>query len=270
MNFRAGKTVVALALCGLAICAVGVTSASAAGMTAVKCVEVGAGEGNYNNSQCLTPKSEGGSWDTVQIAETTEIEGKGTTSGHGLGSTNSPVAVEYALVGGQHIMITCGKSQLAGKVTNLEEEGGKMKIHGTELVMTAEECHAGLESDPTKICTVQGVSPATAVGSIQTNALTSTTTTEHTIKIEPEAASSFNEFKVNPSGGSCFTKSTLSVKTTGAILGHLGGETHAHITFTTTTNGTEFKANGAAVTLESTLLTYMKGSETETVGAETF
>lgn len=264
----------ALALCVLSLCALGATNASALGMTAVKCVNVGAGKGNYTNSSCVTPKSVGGEFDTVQLPlnTPTEGEGQGTTASHVTGSTASPVGVFKATVGGIAIEITCGKATGTGKVTNVEVEG-RMAIHGTEAVGTSTECHASKQTDTTAICSVQGTSPAAAVGEIKSNAVTGTSIgTEHVGVTEPENAGKvFTEFNILKGAAPCFTTgANLPVKVTGKIQGIANTETHSHGTTTPATNGGEFKANGAAAAVEGTGTSWMKGVPAELIGAETF
>jgi hypothetical protein len=271
MNSRARTTLAALVLCAMGICAFAAASASAAGMTAVKCVEVAAGTGSYETNACLTPKVEKGNFATVVIVETREIEGTATTASHALGSTNNPVVIFKSTIAGIKIQITCGKTSGTGKVTNVEV-GSEMKIHGTESVVTYSECHVAKQEHLTEICQVQGTAPATAVGEIKTNKLTGTNVgTEHTGQIEPEAAGgAFTEFKIIGGAAPCFTAVNLAVKVTGKLQGIANTVTHSHGTFEPATNGTEFKANGAAATFESTTTAWLKGNESEKVGAETF
>jgi hypothetical protein len=273
MNHRRAAPFGALVLCALSICAFGAANASATGLTAVKCVNVGAGNGTYNNNHCVTPESAGGEWKTVALGTgtPTAVEGRATTQSHELGSTNSPVAVFKGESGGIPLELTCGKTAGSGEVTNEEPKAGEHVAHGTNGVVTYTECHASLQTNTTKICSVQGTSPAGAVGEIKTNALTSINTgTEHTVLIEP-AGGTFTEFKVLHGAAPCFTASTdIAVKVTGKVRATANTETHSHLTLTPATNGSEFKANGASASFESTTTGWMAGNEAETVGGETF
>jgi hypothetical protein len=259
----------ALALCALSIFAFGAANASAAGLTAVKCVKLGPAH-VYKSSHCTTP-GEGGEYETVAIAETTNVEGRATTFKHELGSTNNPVAILHGIVGGVEVTITCGKSTVTGGDLLNTEEGGEMKIHGTKGVTHYEECHAHPKTKPEKICTVQNTGAGGEPGKITTNPLTTTTGPEHKVTITPETGEVFVEFQINASGGTCFTGSTLPVKVTGKATGKVDTETHSHLTLNEETEKAGLlKANGGAASYTSTVQFWMEGNEEETVGAETF
>ncbi len=256
----------ALALAALAIGALGVGSASGSGLTAVKCVELGA-EHKYGTSQCLTP-AEGGSYETVPIEGTTEIEGKSTTPSHEEGGAGNPVVQFMAHLAGEEIRVSCNKATLTGKVSNVVFEG-EMRAHGTEGVVQYSECHATLTPSSEKKCSVQGTAPATEVGKIQSNKLTLTTGPEHAVTIKPEEGSVFTKFTILGGPAPCFFKNNVAVEVTGSVSGIANTETHSHLTFTLE-SGSGFKANGALATYESTVTAWMKGEEKQVVGFETF
>ena len=279
MNSRARTIGAALMLCALSICAFGAANASAVGLTAVKCVKE-AGVHKYNSAECLTP-AVSGEFETVALAKgvTTEIEGQATTNEHGLGKTNeaepaksTKVALFKATASGLAIEVTCSKATLTGNVTNEEVPPPTHFAHGTNGVVTYTECHASLQSDTTKACKVQGTAPATAVGEIKTNPLTSINIgTEHTVEIKPEGALPFTAFNIiKESTPKCFTKANLPVSVAGSVNAIANTTTHSHLTLEPATNGSKFLSNGAAASYESTQQGWMKGAPTELVGAETF
>lgn len=276
---RSKSIIGALLLCALSICAFGASSASAVGehgLTAVKCVEVGAGNGKFNNSNCFTPESAGGAWDTVELAEgvSTEVEGKATKfNTHETGNTENPVAMFKGVAGGFEITVTCGKAAIAGKVTNVLE-GTTHRAHGTEGVVTYTECHESKTNEPTKICKVQGTEPAGAVGEIKTNKLTTTNIgVHHEVEIKPEAVGGafvkFNVLKRDAETPNCVPTVNVAVSVTGSVIANAETSTHSHLTITTGVGEANFKANGAAAQYQSTQTGWMKGNEAEPVGLTT-
>lgn len=266
---RSKSIIAALALCALSVFAFGATSASAAGLTAVECV--GAVGGKYNTSECLTPAT-AGNFETKVITSPLEVEGTSTTASHVTGSTASPVSVFHSTLSGVEVNVTCGAGTTAGgKLTNIEE-GGEMKIHGTEGVTTWTSCHAAPTNKPKKICSVQGTAPATAVGEVKTNKLTTLTGPEHKVTIKPETGTAFTKFTILTTGTgeeACFTATAIEVEVTGEVGGEANTTTHSHLTLNATNNGTALKANGTTSTQTETVKGTKKGSAT-LVGAETF
>jgi len=289
MNLRARTVLGALVLCALAISAFGAASASASGgLTAVECVKV-APNHQFSTSKCATSEGEG-EFETVAIKAGVkkEVEGIATRSlpegGHGLGNTENPVAVFHASAGGVLITVTCGKgASTGGSIENkVDEKTGEMQIHGTGATATYSECHASLESSPTKICNVQGTNPATAVGEIKTNKTTGISGPEHKVTIKPESGETFTEFKIlkkGTGGGSenCFTGSDLPIKVTGQATGTANTETHSHLTINEPWKcGGEgqpvcggLKANGGKAAQTVTGTGFTKGNQEATVGATT-
>jgi hypothetical protein len=268
MNSRGRAVLGAVVLCALGVYAFAAVGASAAGLTAVECKNVG-GASKYSTSECLTPAT-GGEFNTVAIANGvgTPIENTSTTASHVTGSTASPVTVFHSTLAGVEITLTCGNGKHSGTITN-KEEAGEMRIHGTGGVSTWTECHTSPRTKPTKICTVQGVAPATPVGTLQTNKLTSISGPEHRVTITPEAGESFLKLKINASGGECFAAASLEVTVTGSSVGRVDTTTHSHMTFDEASNALgALKTNGA---VSSQTETVRKTSTTGTLlGAESF
>ncbi len=265
MITRARTMAGALALCALAFAAFGTAGASAKGLTAVKCVEVGVG-GNYANAKCATPEP-GTLFNTIALTETTEIEGTSTSATEGEEETELA-----ATLGGLKVAVKCKVSHIVrGNVTNVTV-GEEMKIHGTNVVFTNTECKAALASNPAKTCEVEDVTGSEHMkGMITTRPLTSTTTgTEHNIKTEAEESGSITQFKILTTGTECFFKTAVSVEVTGSVEGEANTSLHNHLTFTKANNGAGLKANGAAANFIGTFGTWMKGNQNERVGAETF
>lgn len=274
MNPRARTMLGALVLCALSICALPAASASAAGLTAVECKEVGAGNGNYSSSSCVTPKSAGGAFETQVISGKTAIEGKGTRAigeGHGLGDTANPVSVFHFTAGGVEITLTCGTTTQTGGQDENKEEGGEMRVHSTGNVETSTECHASPRTKPTKSCKVQGVAPAEPEGAIATNKMTAISGAEHTITVKPEAGETFTKFKIlKSSTPECFTATDIEVTVTGEVVGRANTSTHAHTTFDEATSAvSNVKANGATASFTMTVTGLKKGTNTA-LGVETF
>jgi hypothetical protein len=261
MNSRARTAGLALVLGALVCCAFGAAGASAEGekgLTAVKCAETGPGS-PFKTSQCITGEG-GGNFATVELEKTNELEGTATQNSHKLGNTEEPVLKFMMSVGGITTTLTCGKGKITGKVTNTLE-GEIHRAHGTENVVTFEECHASKTTDTTKQCKVKQAGQV--AGTIVTNKLTTTNIgVHHELEIKPETPETFVEFEIEKSSTpTCFTVVNIPVKVTGKIKADANTETHNHITLTTTTNGTEFKANGAEAMVETTLTGWLKGSE---------
>jgi len=280
MNLR-GRTVLgAFVLCALAISAFGAATASAAGLTAVECQNVGAGK--YNNNHCTTPQSPG-EYETVAITGTQEVEGTDTRNlpegGHGPGNTENPVTVLHIIAGGVAITVTCGHGLTTGASIANKEEGGEMKIHVTKAVVHWTECHASPESKPEKACKVQGTTPPTEPGEITTNPLTAITGANHTVTITPEEGKPFTEFKIlKSSTPNCFVGVDIPVKVTGKVMGTANTETHSHLTIAEPwpCGGAEqpacgeLKVNNAKAALTETVTGFTKGNKDATVGTETF
>ena len=250
----------ALALCALALCAFAAANASAAQLTAVGCEEVAKGTGNYSTSACETPKKAASNFETkaAPLNQTKEA------TGSGIGN-----AVLKGVVAFLNIEITCEETSITGHVTNREPEAGKHVIEGSKIVNDYKKCHASLQSDTTKKCEVESITGTPNVkGTIATNELKSTTTTEHNIKFEPAAAGgAFAELKILKTGECAIP--TTTVKVTGSLLGVANTEKHSHVTFTPATNGGLLKANGSAASFEGTNTGVQKGTSTVS-GAETF
>jgi len=260
-----GKPLVGgLVLCALLFCSMEAASASAATLTAVKCVKVGAGK-KYANANCSTPAG-GGEYETVPLEEITEIEQVATTNEAKFGSTAKPVVVMEGTVGGAAVVITCGAAKGTGQLTNAE---GETPVHGSELVFKYSECHASPKNKPTMICTVKGTAPVTEVGELETEPLTTTVGPEHNVTLEPSEGTTFTKFNILGAGAPCFTSKNLGVTVGGTLVGLASTETHSHLTFNATTNGATFEFNGAKATYESTETGWMKGNEAETVGLMT-
>ncbi len=249
----------ALALCALSLCAFGAVNASAAQLTAVTCVEVGPNEGQYNNAQCETPKQQG-NYETkaIPLKETTEVTGSSVGN-----------AVLKGVVAFLNVEITCEETGVTGHVTNTEPKIGEHVITGSKIFIDYKKCHASLQSDTTKKCEVESITGTPNVkGTVATNELQSTTTTEHNIKFEPVAAGgAFAEFKILKTGECPIP--TTTVKVTGSVIGVANTTKHDHITFTPATNGGLLKANGGAASYEGTNTGVMKGTPNR-VGAQTF
>jgi len=266
----------------LAVWGYGAQSASASGLTAVECVNVG--EGEYNNTRCATPKAPG-DYQTVVIEGKQAVEGVSTReiseTQHELGSTANPVAVFHGTPGGVNTTVTCGTGNTTGASVENKEEGGEMKIHVTQAVDLWTECHASPEAQPTKICNVKGVTPKTPVGLLQTNRLTAITGPKHKVTVTPEEGTTFIQFSILKKGEEgfpeCFTGSTIPVTVTGEALGEADTTTHSHLTIQEPwpCGGAEqpacggVKANNTKVAQTETITGFTKGTET-LIGAETF
>ncbi len=251
----------ALVLCALALGGLGATNASASELTAVGCDEVAKETGNYSTSACETPKKAGGSFETkaAPVGTTKEV------TGSGVGNTVLKGTVAFL-----SIEITCEETSITGHVTNREPEAGKHTIEGSKIFNDYKKCHASLQSDTTKTCQVESITGTPNVkGTIATNELKSTTTTEHNIKFEPVAAAggTFAEFKILKTGECPIP--TTTVKVTGSLLGVANTTKHSHVTYTPATNGGLLKANGGAASYEGTYSGVSKGT-TNIGGAETF
>jgi hypothetical protein len=274
MNSQARTLLGALVLCAISICAFAAQGASATGLTAVECVEVAPNTGKYNNSHCTTPQIQGNFETVVLSAGKHEVEGIATRAlgegKHGPGNTAEPVGVFHSTFGGVEVTVTCGAAIGSGSIENIEE-GGEMKIKGTGGSGTATECHASPRTKPTKICTVQGTAPAEPIGAIATNPLTAITGAEHKVTIKPLEGTTFTKFKVNASGGECFTTTAVEVTVTGEAWGRANTETHSHLTLDEASNaGGPLRANGAFASQTETVTGFTKGNKEATVGAETF
>jgi len=261
---RSKSIIGALVLCALSLCAFGAANASAAiGLTAVECAEVGETSGKFNNSHCETPESPG-AFETVAFTlnESKEIEGDavGMTTLHmrsGLTETT----------------VTCGKAHLTGKVTNVTPEGNtkEMQAHGTETVITYEECEAHLQSRTAaeEACKVEGISGGVGVGKIQMGKITATTGPEHKITYKPESGSTFTEFNILPikaTTQACVLPNA-KVVLVGEIIAQVSTERHSHVTFAG--EGAIKVGGGSTATLTGTIVTYTKGNPERTVGLTT-
>jgi len=279
---RTKSIIGALVLCALAISAFGAASASAEGLTAVECKEVGKPNGNYDNNHCTTPEVAASAYDTVVITGKQEVEGTDTRNlaggGHGAGDTENPVTVFHGVVGGANVTITCGHGLTTGGSIENKEEGGEMKIHTTNAVVHWTECHASPETKPEKACKVQGTAPVTEPGEITTNPLTAITGANHTVTITPTEGETFVEFKIlKSSTPNCFTGSDLPVKVTGKAMGEANTTTHSHLTIAEPWPCNlpekpacgELKANNAKAAQTQTVTGFTKGNKDATVGAET-
>jgi len=267
----------ALVLCALAISAFGAASASATGLTAVECKNVGVGQ--YNNNHCTTPKAPG-EYETVVIEGKQEVEGTDTRNlpegGHGPGDTNNPVAVFHGTVGGSKITVTCGHGLTTGGSIENKTVGEEMRIHTTKAVVHWTECHASPETKPEKACKVKGTSPETPEGEITTNPLTATTEANHKVVIksekEEEGVPVFTRFTIlKSSTPNCFTGSDLPVKVTGEAWGRADTTTHSHLTLDAVSNeGSPLRANNVSASQTETVTGFTKGNKDLTVGTETF
>lgn len=251
--------VVAVGLCMLAFAALGAGGASAAGLTAVKCVKVSEGTGQFNNSHCETPEAVG-SYETVALPlnETTEIEGE---------AIGNPVV--KATIAGLKLESKCGAADSKGGLENVTE-GGEMRIHGVISELTFTECKAVLASNPARSCDVEGVTPPGGKGSVSLRPLTALSGPEHKVTLKPVEGEVVTEFKILTTGTECFFKTVIPVKVTGSVIAIANTEKHSHLTFDPATHGTGLKANGAVVSMEATINGWMKGEPETTVGAKTF
>jgi hypothetical protein len=273
----------ALVLCALAMLAFGAASAFATkGLTAVICEKVGPAK-KYQTSHCRT--SEGaGEFETVPVALNAQfaVEGESLKLGSGApheetGTTAEPSAKLTATIAGNETIVTCGKSTISGKVTNVTPSGStaEMQIHGTEGVTTYTECHASLKSNPAKICEVKGtLEPVTNNGEIKTRKLTSTTSANHVVTIEPETLEGgkaiFAKFNIlSTPAATCFTAANIPVTVEGKVTGQANTTTHSHLTLEEANNGILLKANGVKAFYDSTITTWLAGTNKNTVGAET-
>jgi hypothetical protein len=271
---RGWTTAGALALCALAFCAFAAAGASAIekGLTAVKCVEVAGGTGNYETSHCDTAKP-GTAYDTVAIEGSTEIEGTSTNAEGGAEGSQLT-----ATIGGLNVIVICAIAHGTGSVTNVvaKDEKGveRHAIHGTNIVIKYTECHAVLASKPARTCEVASITGGVEVGRIQTTPLTLTTVgTEHQVKLEP--VTTFSQFQILNLGKECFFKNQIEVTVTGSVEGEATTTTHSHLTFTVANNGVSLKVNGGSAHYVGTCGAWMLRTLPEfepkvTVGAETF
>ena len=266
---RSKSIVGALVLCALSICAFGAASASAAHLTATKCIEKKSA-GAYNNSDCETPKSPG-NFETEVISGSTNVEGTSTGAG-GVGEV--PTLREK--VGGLNVTILCSTGHvLEGTVTN---DTTNKKITGTIGKVTYTECKAVLESKETRFCVVDGVAGATERTMVTTEALvTETTGVNHQVLVKPKTAPTFAGFTIKQKGtepsmeNECFfVGADVKVEVTGTVEGELNTIKHSHSTFTVANNGKGLTANGGAANYLDTVGGYMEGEPSRTVGAETF
>jgi hypothetical protein len=259
----------ALVLCALAFCAFGAANASAIekGLTAVKCVKVEPGTGNYETSHCDTAKP-GTDYNTVplEVGVATEIEGTSTNASGG----EEPSKLT-ATLGGLNTIVECAVAHTtSGTVTNVEP--GRHAIHGTNIVITYTGCRAHLASKPARTCEIEDlVKSPSSPNTITTKPLTFTTTgVNHQIKFNPTEGELFTEFKILTTGENCFFGAPVKVEVKGSVEGEANTATHSHLTFTEANNGSELKANGATAHYTGTNGTWMAGEPEITVGAETF
>jgi len=242
MRSRARTLLAATVLCLLAVWGYGAQSASASGLTGVECVEVAEGTGEYSTSQCTTPKEGGSNWETKLLPQNEKLEAEGIATrtktaeeggGHGLGSTEKPVAVFHTTVAGILVTITCGGTQAFGGKFENKTVGEEMQIHLVESQAIYTECHIAPEANPTKICNVIGTSPATAENELKTNKTTGISGPNHKVTIKPEGETPFLEFKIlkkSEKAPNCFTASDLPIKVTGEATGEANTTTHSHLT----------------------------------------
>lgn len=264
---RRGLSLAALALCAVSLFAIGAASASAAGLTAAVCTTApgGPGTGKYETSHCTTPQVAKSNYETVPVAENTTTEIEWTSVGpkeeHTAPSTLSVV------ISGSSINVTCETMETkSGDITNVTA-GGEMRVHGTNIVLHFTECHASLVAKPETKCEIESVSGMSGTPStILTEPLTTTTSTEHNLTVQPTEGLNILSFKILK--GPCLG-TTTEVQVTGSVNAVANTTTHSHLTFEAATNGLNLKANGKAATYTGTIASYMKGTE-ETVGIETF
>jgi len=242
-----GKSLIGvLVLSALALGVLGAGSASAAGMTAVVCENVGAG-GEFETEHCGTGEGKG-EFSTVPVENGTVVTSEGA---------NPKLEATVALA---KVIVTCEKSVGTGQVTNVTV-GEEMKAHGTETIITYSGCHARRLSAPGETCKINNG------GTITTNKLTTTTLTNHEVTVEPEGATPFAVFEILNEGTECkIPKTTVTV--TGTVIGIANTEKHSHLTFEPATNGSKLKANGGAANYTGTEVGHM-GAEGPTVGLTT-
>jgi hypothetical protein len=183
----------ALMLCALSICVFAAASASAAGMTAVTCLNVGEG-GNYNTSHCETPQS-GGNFETIEIPPKTptEVEGKSTGAAPVLRTT----------IGGLALTVKCEATEvIEGEGENIDAATTHRVLGDAERV-TYTECNALLKSKESRYCAIEevvGPNPGT-VGMISTNPLRFFTWgPAHGVMVEPGTGEVFTEFTILKKG----------------------------------------------------------------------
>jgi len=258
MSSRRSVVIVAVA-CAFALCGLGAAGASAAGLTAVKCVNVGEGAGLFNNSHCETPEAVG-AYETVALGlnQPTEIEGE---------AVGTPVV--RATIAGVKLESKCGTADSKGSLENVTE-GEEMKIHGTISELTFTECKAALASKPSRTCDVEGITPPGGKGSVSLRPETASSGAEHKITLKPTEGELVTEFKILTTGTECFFSTPVTVKVTGFVTAIASTEKHSHLTLDPATSGANLKANGAPVSIEATIKGWMKGEPEVTVGAKTF
>jgi hypothetical protein len=251
----------ALVFCALAFCALGAANASASGLTAATCTEGSGGHTQYEDSHCLKEKTEG-AFTTVEIAEGVETA---VTSESDLAPIlKGKIALTNTVVECQHSMST------SGTLTN--RAGPPMFVEGKNIRVHYTECHAFLESNPAKTCTVKNEIENENAETITTTLLKSTTesnATEHFVKFETEkAGGEFAKFKLENGKGTCPAALTgVTVTVTGSARAVVPASPHSHLTFNATSGGA-LKANGAAATYEGTEHVTMEGTE-KTIGLTT-
>jgi hypothetical protein len=259
----------ALALCALSICAFAATSAAAAELTAVTCVEVEAGTGNYSNSHCATPKVEKSNFETkvLPLNTTTQVTG---------GSTEEEPALRGTIAGAS-ITIKCSSTEtIEPAIVNREPTTGKHTIEYTSVRTTYLNCHASLKANEARFCMIEGTTEPGGEGMISTTALKgSTTGVNHQVKVEPATGTEFTKFTIKKAGtkpateNMCFFGNDVPVSIIGSIEGEVNTTNHSHVTFTEANNGTGIKANGVAAKYLATIGGTMAFTS-NTVGAETF
>jgi hypothetical protein len=242
-----------LAGCGLSLLALGATGAVAAELTAVTCVEAleGPGTGTFSSSLCEPPETEEGDYETAPLPtnQLTEIEGEA------IGETRLTFPFE-----GKEYVITCQALHTSGLITNIEE-GGEMKVHGTEAVFHYTECEAGLKSNTSLKCAVQNLLGETAVGTLLTPPLTSLSGSEHKVTFYPESVEEllpFFEFQVLK--GKCIG-TTITVKAVGTLVGIASTKDPSQLVFSPELDEGDLTVGGPHVTYEATHVSWMRESE---------
>jgi hypothetical protein len=141
MKMTGRRAIVGLSLlCALAFCAFAAPSASAAGTTAVTCVETPKGEG-FSDAHCDNAVSEGATFkhEAIPANTTTEIElTNEKTTADTKGAVSSLLTGE--LGGVKAVEITCKTVKGTGSLTNKEEKGsmlasGSATIEHSECVV---------------------------------------------------------------------------------------------------------------------------------------
>jgi hypothetical protein len=269
---RTKSIIGALALCTLSICAFATASASAAGLTAVECTNVGAGHA-YNTSACVTPAT-AGNFETVAIPLNSSTNVPTPTS------TEIEPALRVTL-GGLSFTVICEKgTPFSLSAKNVEPTAGQHKIVDLALRGIYEKCHGVLKANEAKYCAVEGITEPVGEGKITTTELEGETTgVEHLVKVKPVAAAGgvFAEFKILGKGGSkqvppteneCFVPAgkPILVKVEGSVEGEVNTSNHAHLTFTEANNGANLKVGGNVAKYVDTI----GGTTGTVVGAQTF